>query len=109
MRPAPEARTFFSGGIGGQIRVPNKVLHVNPVYPSALQNASGIVLLEARIGIDGFLSDIHDVTGSRPSVTHEAFLASALDAVRQWEFTPVLLNNVPVEANIKIKVDYSIR
>jgi TonB-like protein len=82
---------------------------VSPVYPSTLQNASGIVLLEARVGIDGFLSDIRDVTGSRSTPTHEAFLASAIDAVRQWEFRPTLLNDVPVEANIRIKIDYSTR
>jgi hypothetical protein len=61
------------------------------------------------VGIDGFLSDIRDVTGSRSTTAHEAFLASALDAVRQWEFTPTLLNNVPVEVNIEIKIDYSTR
>jgi beta-lactamase regulating signal transducer with metallopeptidase domain len=108
-RPAPEARTFYSGGIGGQIRVPTKTFHVSPVYPPSLQNAYGIVVLEARVGIDGLLSDIRDVTGSRSSPPHQAFLASAIDAVRQWEFTPTLLNNVPVEANITIRVDYSVR
>jgi len=108
-RTTPEQRTFFSGGIGGQIRMPTKIVHVSPVYPSTLQNASGIVLLQARVGIDGFLSDIRDVTGSRSTPTHEAFLASAIDAVRQWEFRPTLLNNVPVEANIQIKIDYSTR
>jgi beta-lactamase regulating signal transducer with metallopeptidase domain len=106
-RSAPEPRTFYTGGIGGQIRVPTKTRHMSPVYPSTLQNASGIVLLEGRIGIDGYLSDLRDVTGSRSSDAHQAFLASALDAVSQWEFTPTLLNNVPVEANIKIQVDYS--
>jgi hypothetical protein len=107
-RPAPEARTFYSGGVGGQIRAPRKVVHVNPIYPSGLgPNASGIVKLQARVGIDGYLSDIRDITGGNPSPTHQAFLDSALDAVRQWEFTPVLLNNVPVEANITISIDYS--
>jgi beta-lactamase regulating signal transducer with metallopeptidase domain len=105
----PEPRTFFSGGIGGQIRVPSKIVHVSPIYPSSLQDASGVVLLTARVGIDGFPSDIRDVTGSRSSATHQAFLASALDAVRQWEFTPTLLNNVPVETNISITVSYSVR
>jgi hypothetical protein len=106
-RAAPEARTFFSGGVGGQIRAPSKTLHVSPIFPAGLENASGIVVLEGRVGIDGFLSDLRDVTGSRSSATHQAFLASALDAVRQWEFTPVLLNNVPVEANITITIAYT--
>jgi len=108
-RSAPEPRTFYAGGIGGQIRVPTKTVHMAPLYPSNLQNASGVVVLEGRIGIDGYMSDLRDVTGSRSSDVHQAFLASALDAVSQWEFTPTLLNNVPVEATIKIQVDYSVR
>jgi beta-lactamase regulating signal transducer with metallopeptidase domain len=109
-RSAPEPRTFFSGGIGGQIRVPTKTVHVSPVFPANLpNNASGVVLLQARVGIDGYLSDIRDITGSRSSEAHQAFLASAIDAVRQWEFRPTLLNNVPVEANITITVYYSAR
>jgi hypothetical protein len=108
-RSAPEPRTFYTGGIGGQIRVPTKIVHMAPLYPPNLQNASGIVLLEGRIGIDGYLSDLRDVTGSRSSDVHQAFLASALDAVSQWEFRPTLLNNVPVEATITITVYYSTR
>ena len=108
-RSTPEPRTFFSGGIGGQIRVPTKTLHVAPLYPANLQNASGIVLLEGRVGIDGYMSDLRDITGSRSSEVHQAFLASALDAVSQWEFTPTLLNNVPVDVKIQISVYYSAR
>jgi len=109
-RSAPEPRTFFSGGVGGQIRVPTKIVHVSPLFPANLpNNASGNVLLEGRIGIDGYMSDLRDVTGSRSSDVHQAFLASALDAVSQWEFTPTLLNNVPVEATITINVYFSAR
>jgi len=107
-RSTPEPRTFFSGGVGGQIRVPTKIVHVSPLFPASLpNNASGVVLLEGRVGIDGYLSDLHDITGSRSSEAHQAFLASALDAVSQWEFTPTLLNNVPVEATITINVYFS--
>jgi protein TonB len=104
-RSAPEPRTFFSGGVGGQIRVPTKIVHMAPVFPANLpSNASGNVLLEGRIGIDGYMSDLRDITGSRSSEPHQAFLAAALDAVNQWEFTPTLLNNVPVEATMTINV-----
>ena len=108
--PAPEARTFFSGGIGGQIKAPAKIFHVNPIYPSDAGNASDVIKLTGRVGIDGFLSDLRDVTpGDNASSAHAAFVASALEAIKQWEFTPVLLNNVPVEANISITVNYSAR
>ena len=107
----PEPRTFFSGGIGGQIKVPSKIVHVSPVYPAEAGNASDVVVLTGRVGIDGFINDLREV---RPApntvlVSHDAFVKSALDAVSQWEFTPVLLNNVPVEAHITIRLDYGAR
>ncbi|HEY1306426.1 MAG TPA: M56 family metallopeptidase [Vicinamibacterales bacterium] len=109
-RPAPEPRTFFPGGIGGQIKQPTKIVHVSPIFPPEAGRVSDVVALSARIGIDGFLSDIREVNdraSSTPPATHAAFLASALDAVRQWEFTPTLLNNVPVDVNMKINVSYN--
>ena len=107
-RPTPESRTFFSGGIGGQIKVPVKLVHVSPVYPADARGASDFIVLNGRVGIDGFLSDLREETHSA-AATHAAFLESALEAVRQWEFTPTLLNNVPVEVNITIRIDYSSR
>jgi beta-lactamase regulating signal transducer with metallopeptidase domain len=109
-RSAPERRTFFSGGIGGQIKAPSKLVHVSPVFPANAADRGDVVVLTGRVGIDGFINDLREVTPS-PTVaaSHDAFVTSALDAVSQWEFTPVLLNNVPVEAHITIRVDYSAR
>ena len=94
---------LFSGGIGGQIKAPNKVLHVSPVCPTGNPVAPSVVVLVGRIGIDGFLSDLRDTSAE----SQPALLASALEAVRQWEFTPTLLNGVPVEVNITTTVQYS--
>jgi hypothetical protein len=112
-RPAPEPRTFsvFAGGVGGQIKAPTKIFHVNPIYPSEAGTAAEVIKLSGRVGIDGFISDLREATPSpdNASSAHAAFVASALEAAKQWEFTPVLLNNVPVEANISITVNYSAR
>jgi beta-lactamase regulating signal transducer with metallopeptidase domain len=110
-RPAPETRTFFTGGIGGQIKAPSKIYHVNPIYPSEAGTSSDVIKLTGRVGIDGFISDLREVAprASATTIAHDAFVASALEATKQWEFTPVLLNNVPVEANISITVNYSAR
>ena len=35
--------------------------------------------------------------------------ASALDAVRQWEFTPTLLNNVPVPVIMTVTVNFTLQ
>ena len=99
----PKIPSTFTGGIGGQISVPRKVAHANPVCPPAAVPETTVVRLEGRIGIDGFFSDLHDVsTDAQP-----AYVASALEASRQWAFTPTLLNGAPIEATMRITVSYS--
>ena len=107
--PLPESRTLFSGGIGGQIRVPTKVVHVSPIYPSNVGRVSDTVMLTGRVGIDGFITDLQEVNPATSTAkdAHPAFVSSAIEAVSQWRFTPTLLNNVPVEANITIRIDYA--
>lgn len=94
----------FTGGIGGQIQVPRKLGHVNPTCPSTAVPESTVVRLAGRIGIDGLLTDLHAVN---PDAQGAAYVASALEAVRQWAFSPTLLNGAPIEVNIRVTVSYS--
>jgi hypothetical protein len=63
----------------------------------------GVVQLAGRIGIDGLFTDLRDVSDN----VQPAYVASALEAARQWVFTPTLLNNAPIEANVSVNVYYS--
>ena len=63
-----------------------------------------VVRLAGRIGIDGLFTDLHDVSTDVPA----PFVASAIDASRQWVFTPTLLNGAPIEVNISVTVSYSV-
>jgi protein TonB len=78
---------------------------VKPRYPGELEGtgAAATVTLSARIGMDGYMLDLKDISATP---AHPAFVASALEAVRQWEFNPTLLNGAPVETNITITVRY---
>jgi protein TonB len=98
----PKIPATFTGGIGGQIKVPMKVSHTNPICPSGVTTDSAVVRLAGRIGIDGLFTDPRDV-GSNAD---PAYVASALEAVRQWVFTPTLLNGAPIEVNINVTVSY---
>jgi len=98
----PKIPATFSGGIGGQIKVPMKLSHTNPVCPTGVTPESTVVKLAGRIGIDGLFTDLHEV-----SKVPAPYAQSALDAARQWVFTPTLLNGVPVEANIDVTVSYT--
>jgi protein TonB len=89
---------------GGNIRPPQKVHHVAPIYPPIAQSArvSGIVILEALIAEDGSVRGVK-VLRSVPLLD-----ASAMEAVRQWRFTPTLLNGVPVQVIMTVTVNFNL-
>ncbi len=89
---------------GGRIRPPVKIRDVRPVYPAALSDAqvAGTVDMEATISLDGSVRDVV-VT----SAAHPALDAAAIDAVRQWEFSETLLNCVPIEVTMKVRVSFT--
>ncbi|MGH9236580.1 MAG: energy transducer TonB [Vicinamibacterales bacterium] len=89
---------------GGVVRSPQKVHHVAPLYPPIAQQAkiSGVVILEALIAEDGSVRDVK-VLRSVPLLD-----AAATDAVRQWRFTPTLLNGVPVQVIMSVTVTFTL-
>jgi len=91
--------------VGGNIKAPQKVKHVNPVYPPIAQSArvQGVVIIEATIGPDGAVKDAK-VLRSIPLLD-----AAALDAVKQWQFTPTLLNGVPVPVIMTVTVQFTLQ
>ena len=91
--------------VGGNIKAPQKVKHVNPVYPPIAQSArvQGVVIIEATIGPDGAVKDAK-VLRSIPLLDQ-----AALDAVRQWQFTPTLLNGVPVPVIMTVTVQFTLQ
>jgi protein TonB len=103
--PAPRAVVPLPPQIvGGVVRPPLKVHHVAPTYPAIAQAArvSGVVIVEALIGEDGSVRDAK-VLRSVPLLD-----ASALEAVRQWRFTPTLLNGVPVQVIMSVTVRFTL-
>ena len=85
--------------VGGVIRTPRKVFHVDPVYPDDAD--AGIVRINAVIGLEGFVTET-EVT-NRPS---PELAQAAIAAVRQWEFDPTLLNCEPVQVRMTVVVDF---
>jgi len=89
--------------VGGRIKAPTKIKDVKPVYPAIAQSArvAGMVTIEATIGFDGKVVDAK-VVRSSPLLDQ-----AALDAVRQWEYTPTLLNGVPVSVLVTVTVNFT--
>jgi TonB family protein len=92
--------------VGGNIKVPRKVKHAAPVYPAAMRDAGleGVVPLDALIGLDGHVVSVRGVSAQ----VHPEFARAAEEAVRQWVFSPTLLNGVPVEVQMTVSIQFSL-
>jgi len=60
----------------------------------------GTVVLQATIGEKGKVDDLKVVSGP-PLLT-----AAAMDAVRQWRYSPFLLNGKPVKMQKEITISF---
>jgi protein TonB len=91
--------------VGGEIREPKLLQHVPATYPDIAQaaNVQGIVILETTVGGDGRVADVK-VLRSSPLLDQ-----AAIDAVRQWVYTPTLLNGKPVPVVMTVTVNFSLR
>jgi TonB family protein len=92
--------------VGGSVRVPRLEERVAPVYPAAMREAglSGVVPVQAIIGQDGTVSSVRVLSAQ----VHPDFAMAAVDAVRQWRFTPTLLNRKPVEVMMTVTVRFDL-
>jgi TonB family protein len=88
--------------VGGNIKAPVKTRNVAPLYPAAAQatGVQGVVIIELTIGPKGTVREAR-VLRSIPMLDQ-----AALDAVRQWEYTPTLLNGIPVPVVMTVTVQF---
>ena len=101
--PPPEAPGPVR--VGGHVKEPAKIRHINPVYPKlALQaRVQGIVIVEAVIDAKGRVVNANILRGL-PMLDQ-----AALDAVRQWIYTPTLLDGVPSSVIMTVTVTFRIK
>jgi TonB family protein len=91
--------------VGGNIPPPTKIKDANPVYPPIAQTAgvSGAVIIEAVIDTDGRVRDAR-VLRSIPLLDE-----AALDAVRQWQYTPTILEGMARPVIMTLTVNFSLQ
>jgi outer membrane biosynthesis protein TonB len=77
----------------GDVQPGRLIRRVEPLYPAgALQNdVEGTVKLHAVIGEDGSVKTLESVSGP------DLLIDPAMNAVRQWRYTPTLLDGKPIE------------
>jgi TonB family protein len=90
--------------VGGNVQAPERVKYVAPLYPAEAKSSrvTGIVILEALVDATGSVSDAR-VLKSIPELDQ-----AAMDAVRQWRYSPTTLNGVPVPIVLTVTVNFSL-
>ena len=91
--------------VGGNVQAARITHRVMPVYPeqASEDRIAGTVQLEAIITRDGAVRQLRVVEG------HPLLAEAAVEAVRQWQYRPTLLNGVPVEVLTFIAVTFQPR
>jgi TonB family protein len=92
--------------VGGNVQQMNLVKKVAPTYPVPMkaQGLEAVVLLNVVISGEGVPTSIsvQDTTVPRE------FTDAAIEAVKQWQYKPTLLNGEPVEVVTTIQINFSL-
>ncbi|HXE15246.1 MAG TPA: M56 family metallopeptidase [Bryobacteraceae bacterium] len=91
--------------IGGTVEESHIIAKKMPAYPAAAKAAGiqGKVLLEAMISKEGVPQELRVLSSPSDDLSE-----SALEAVRQWRYSPTLLNGNPVEVLTDIVINYTL-
>jgi protein TonB len=88
--------------VGGEVKAPALVERVEPEYPpfAVRAHVQGVVILEAVVDREGRVEDLR-VLRSIPLLDR-----AAIDAVRQWRYSPLLLNGKPERFVLTVTVSF---
>jgi TonB family protein len=104
LRPDRETAAGGQVRVGGAIKEPKKIRNVPPTYPPDARRlgVQGAVVLECVISPSGDVTDVR-VMRSVPLLD-----AAAVEAVRQWRYTPTLLEGKAVPVIMTVTVNFTI-
>ncbi|HXN63706.1 MAG TPA: energy transducer TonB [Candidatus Acidoferrales bacterium] len=104
--PPPPPKAVVPAKIvqGGNVMAAKRIDHTEPTYPPLARQAhiSGTVRLHAIISKDGRVTELQVISG------HPLLVQAAMDAVRQFRYSPTLLNNEPVAVDTTIDVIFNL-
>ena len=104
-RPAPAPAPQEPVRLHTGIRAPQRIVSIQPIYPAIARSAhvEGVVIIEATLDERGNVVRT-ELLRSIPLLDD-----AALTAVRQWKFSPTLLNGVPVPIVMTVTVHFSLQ
>ena len=91
---------------GSGITAPDLLREVRPDYTDDARRLGieGEVVLEIIVRADGSVGDVRVVQGLRGGLDRRA-----VDAVRQWRFSPARRHGVPVDVVVEVAIEFKLR
>jgi TonB family protein len=91
--------------VGDRIQESKLIHKVAPIYPELAMRArvSGKVVLSIKVNEQGFVEDVQVM------MAHPLLRDAAVDAVKQWQYSPTLLNGEPVPVLATVTVVFNLR
>ena len=104
MKEEPRRRRRARCASAARSRRRSKLKNVEPRYTDLAREArvSSVVILEAVIGTDGRVDKVKVLRG------HPLLNDSAVDAVKQWVYSPTTLNGVAVAVVMTVTVNFKL-
>jgi protein TonB len=102
--PAPGLRASGPVRITGQMTVPTLIHRVAPVYPAPAAEAhvTGLVILEVVVDTRGEVESTTVLRSADPLLD-----AAAVQAVRQWRYSPLFLNGLRSAFIVTVTLTFS--
>jgi hypothetical protein len=102
--PARDERPPATLRVGGSVMQGNLIRQVKPMYPQTAQALGivGKVELMALIGLDGKVMHLRATAGPAE------LIPASIEAVRQWEYKPTMLNGKPCYVSTRIDVNFTL-
>jgi protein TonB len=101
----PEPAPATQGPLSGTFEPPRQTKNVDPVYPRVAQamGLQGEILLDVRIMPDGTVGDVLIRT---PTLLLDD---AAVQAVRQWEYSPPTVNGNPISVVRSVTTRFTLK
>jgi TonB family protein len=118
VQPASVAKPATEGSIGSAVGTTNPIARLSPEaahsllvkevvpsYPELARKAriQGEVVLDAQISKAGAVENLKAASG------HPMLIPAAIDAVKQWQYRPYMLNGEAVAVQTQITVHFSLK
>jgi len=91
--------------VGGNVQESKLIKKVEPVYPELAKRArvQGVVILQVTVDEEGNVAEYKVLRG------HPLLDDAAITAVKQWKYSPTLLNGEPVPVIATVTVIFNLR